>query len=1044
MKKLLQSLFLLMLFAVSAIAQERTVTGTVKSSEDGTPLPGVTVKIKGARTGAITNASGVFSIQVSSGAVLVFSSVGYEGTEASVGNKTNVNVTLRTDAQSLDEVTVQVPYGTVKKTSFTGSESTVNATTLRRQQVTSVTRALEGLVPGIVVTNGGGQPGSGASILIRGVGSVNASSAPLYVLDGAVYNGSIASLSMDDIESVTVLKDAAAAALYGSRGANGVIMLKSKQGRKGTPQVNANLRTGWSTRGIPEYDRLGSKDYYEMMWEATRNRLQLASGQTRAVAGQNASNVLTGANGLVYNAYNVPGNTLVDPTTGKLNPNAQLLWEDNWSDVLFQTGKRQDFNLNISGASDKTDYYVSMGYLKEEGTAKFTDYERYNIRLNLNSQVRNWLKAGVSMDGALTDQANNVATGTATTNPFYYSRMMGPIYPVYQRNLTTGAYIVDPATGQNALDYGKANQMGLRPYAPNSNLLGTLPLDDRSTKPFNINANTYLEATFLKDFKLRSTLASTYYDAYATTFQNSLFGDADNVAGRSTKQMNRQFTYTFNQVLTWNKSFGDHNLTVLAGHENYFFRQNVLSATRTGFPFPGTSELAPAATPEASTSYQYDHRIEAYFSRVDYNFQNKYFVSGSFRTDGGSRFADGHKWGQFYSASAAWRLSQENFLKSATWINELKLKASYGEQGNEDLGTNYYPTLSLYQLGNNNVNAPGALINSLANPDLVWEKSKNANIGVDFAMFNNRLSGTVEVYNRVSDNLLFPVPLPLSTGISTITQNIGTLYNRGIDVSLGYSPVRTSNFEWRVDLNLTHFKNKITKLPQEELISGTKKLMVGKSIYDFWIKEYAGVDPANGDALYYQDKLDAAGKPTGERITINNINNASFYYKGTSLPNITGGLTNTFTYKEFDLSFLFTGQQGGKFYDGNYAGLMHVGSYGTAWSTDILNRWTTPGQVTDVPRVQNALATQSGVSTRFLYNASFVNLKNASIGYRMPKRWATTLGIQGARIFGTVDNAKLWTFDGPKGMDPQRSITGVSDYTYPIYRTFTLGLNVNL
>lgn len=1033
-----------MLFAVSAIAQERTVTGTVKSSEDGTPLPGVTVKIKGSRTGAITNASGVFSIQAGSSAVLVFSSVGYEGTEASVGNKTNVNVTLRTDAQSLTEVTIQVPYGTVKKSSFAGAETTVTAAQMAKQQVTSVTRALEGLVPGIVVTNGGGQPGSNASILVRGVGSVNASSQPLYVLDGSPYNGSIASLSMDDIESVTVLKDAAAAALYGSRGANGVIMLKSKQGRKGTPQVNANLRTGWMNRGIPEYDRLNSGQYYEMMWEATRNRLQYATGQTPAVAGQNASNVLTGTSGLVYNAYNVPGNTLVDPVTGKLNPNAQLLWEDKWSDVLFQTGKRQDFNLNISGAGDKNDYYISLGYLKEGGIAKFTDYERFTTRINLNSQVRDWLKAGVSMDGALSDQANNVATGTATTNPFYYSRMMGPIYPVYQRNLTTGAYIVDPATGQNALDYGKATQMGVRPYAPNSNLLGTLPLDDRSNKPFNINANSYLEATFLKDFKLRSTIASTYYDNYQTTFQNSLFGDADNVAGRSTKLMNRQFTYTFNQVLSWAKSFGDHNFSALAGHENYFFRQNVLSATRTGFPFPGTSELAPAATPEASTSYQYDHRIEAYFTGVNYNFQNKYFVAGSFRTDGGSRFADGHKWGQFFSASAAWRLSQENFLKSATWINELKLKASYGEQGNENLGDNYYPTLSLYALGNNNVNFPGAIINSLANPELVWEKSKNTNIGVDFGFFGNRLTGSIDVYNRVSDNLLFETPLPASTGITLINQNVGTLSNKGIDVALAYTPIRSADFEWRIDLNATHFKNKITKLPQEEIISGTKKLMVGKSVYDFWIKEYAGVDPANGDALFYQDKLDAAGKPTGERITTNNINNGSFYYKGTSLPNITGGLTNTLSYKNFDFSFMFTGQQGGKFYDGNYAGLMHVGAYGTAWSTDILNRWTTPGQVTDVPRVQNALATQSGTSTRFLYNASFVNLKNISLGYKMPKAWATTLGIQGARIFGAVDNAKLFTFDGPKGMDPQRSITGVSDYTYPIYRTFTLGLNVNL
>jgi TonB-linked SusC/RagA family outer membrane protein len=1043
MRKLLQSLFVLLFFAVTAFAQERTITGTVTSKDDGKPIPGVSVKLKSHNGGAVTDGNGRFSVTGTPKSILQFSSIGFQPMEIIVGNQAAINVSLNSDSQSLQEVTIQVPYGTMKKSSFTGSESTVSSATLAKQQVTSFTRALEGLVPGLVATNGGGQPGSNASVLIRGVGSVNASSAPLYVLDGAPYNGSISSLSMDDIESVTVLKDASAAALYGSRGANGVIMIKTKQGRQGKPAVNVSLRNGWTSRGIPEYDRVNSGQYYELMWEATKNRLMNGSTkQTPEQAGINASTVLTGPNGLVYNAYDVPGNQLVDPVTGKLNPNAKLLWNDDWSKVLFRTGKRRDFNFNVSGASDKSDYFISLGYVKEDGITKFTDYERYTARVNVNSQVRDWLKAGINMDGAISDQRYNVATGTATTNPFYYSRMMGPIYPVYQRT-ATGDYVVDPVTGKNSLDWGNASQMGLRPYAPNSNLLGSLELDERGGKPTNINANTYLEASFLSDFKFRTTLAATYYDGYTTTFQNSLYGDAQNVSGRSTKENDRELTYTLNEVLSYHKSIGNHNINALVGHENYFFRQNFVSATRTGFPFPGTNELAPAATSEASTSYENNHRIEGYFANVNYQYNSKYLASASYRRDGTSRFYKDSQWGDFYSFGLGWRLSQENFLKGATWIDELKLKGSYGQQGNENLGTNYYAWQSLYSLGWNNVNFPGATIGTLPNLDLRWEKNTNSNIGVDFGFFNNRVQGTVEVYNKVSDNLLFDVPLPTSTGITSITKNIGTMSNKGIDLALAVTPVRTSKFDWRIDINLTRFKNKITKLPQPEIIVGTKKLMVGKSLYDFWIKDYAGVDPANGDALFYKDVLGTDGKPTGERTTTNNISLGSFYYKGSALPDLSGGITNSFRYGNVDLSFLFTFQSGGKFYDGNYASLMHVGSYGTAWSTDILNRWTTPGQVTDVPRIQNALANQSGTSSRFLYDASYLNFKNISLGYNMPKKWANSIGITGGKLFGTIDNGYLWT-KGHKGMDPQRSITGVSDYTYPIYRTFTVGLNVNL
>jgi len=1033
----------MLVVCLQLLAQTRTISGKITDAQ-GNGVPNASVAVKGTNVGTTTNANGDYTLNIPSNArTLVISSVGFANQEVTIGSGANISVSLSSDMQELSEVVVSVPYGTVRKTAFTGSEATVSSKSLEKQQVTSVTRALEGLIPGIITTNGGGAPGTNASVLIRGVGSYTSSSSPLYVLDGIPYMGSISALNMDEVESVTVLKDAAATALYGSRAANGVIMIATKKGKKGRSAVSASVRQGFMDRLIPEYDRVSSKDYYELMWEATRNSAYYGPrGLSMEAAGAEASQILTGPNALVYNAYNVPGNQLIDPTTGKINPSATLLWEDSWEDVLYRTAARTNANVTVSGGGDKNDYFLSLGYVNEDGIVKFSGYKRYNARLNLNAAPTTWLKAGLNVDGAVASQKSVPSGGTATTNPFYFTRQMGPIYPVWQRD-ASGGFIIDPATGERQLDWGIPSQMGTRPYAGNSNLLGSLALDDRNTQIFNGNANTYLEATFLKNFSLRATLGTNYYDAYGTTYQNSQFGDADNVSGRSTKSISRQVSYTLNEVLTWNKAFGDHSLRVLAGHENYKLLSNSASATRTGFPFPGTTELATAATAEGSSSSEDRHRIESYFAGANYEFQNKYLASLSYRRDGTSRFHPDNRWGNFYSAGLGWRISQEEFMKSVDWVDELKLRASYGEQGNENIG-DYYAYQSVYNLGWNNVGNPGALVGGLPNPGLVWEGNKTFNIGVDFGLFRNRLQGTIEYFNRISDNLIFAVPLPTSTGQTSINQNIGALKNAGVELQLGFNAIRSRDFNWRVDLNMTHFKNEFTKLPpgQDEIISGTKKIMVGRSIYDFWIREYAGVDASTGEALFYKDVLGTDGKPTGERVLTNNSTQASFYYHGTAIPDFTGGLTNSFNYKGFDLSFLLTFSKGGKFYDQNYQSIMHFGSYGTHWSSDILKRWQKPGDITNVPRVQNAIANQDPISTRYLFDASWLNIKNITLSYSLPASLINRAGISGIQVFGNVDNAYLFT--AKKGMDPQRSFAGTSDWSYTPFRTITFGLNVNL
>ncbi|MEJ8757903.1 TonB-dependent receptor [Pontibacter sp. H259] len=1050
-KSLLLSFIFVFALVVQVLAQNRTVTGKVTDQDSGQGLPGVSVIVKGTTTGTATGADGSFSLNVPANATtLVFRYIGYTNQEVAIGNSSNYSIVLAPDAKMLSEVVVQVPYGTVAKTAFTGAEATINSKAIARQQVTSVTKVLEGMVPGVQTTNGGGGPGSNADIRVRGIGSISSSSTPLYVVDGIPFSGTLQSISTDDIATVTVLKDAAASSLYGARAANGVIMITTKRGKKGKPSINVNLKTGVSERGIAEYERVTPQEYYELNWEAMRNATLAVKNPATGVkytmdeANQYATNNIV-ASGLVYNPFNVANNAIIDPATGKINANARLLYSDDWSKELFQQADRRDVGVNISGGAENSDYYLSVNYINEDGIAKFSSYDRLGLRANINTQVNNWLKTGININGNVSENQGNFSTGTATSNPFYFSRYMGPIYPVWVRD-GEGNIVKDPATGGSQLDWGGGSYapMGVRPYAPNSNLLGSLALDENSMRRTEGTGNAFAEIKFLNDFTFKTTFGGNYYNGFSTSYQNSLFGDAQNVSGRSTKQDSRTLSYTLNQVLTWNKTFGVHNFNVLAGHENYWLEARNVYATKTGFPFPGTTEISSAATLTDGSSGMSEHRIESYFSQLSYSFADKYLLSGSYRRDGSSRFHKDARWGDFYSIGAGWRISEESFM-TADWIDELKLRGSYGEQGNEDLPS-YYMWQGLYSLGWNNVNAPGAIVSSLPANDLQWETNANFNVGADFKFFN-KLDGSVEYFERISDNLLFAVPTPYSTGGLSMWQNIGTMKNKGWEVQLGYNAVSTTDFDWRIDLNLTQYKNEITKLPNgKPIISGTKRMAEGQGIYDFWLRDWYGVDVNNGDALYLVDKTKyKANDPVfqiieGDTVT-NDIRNARYSYHGTSIPDLTGGVSNSFRYKGFDLAVLTTFQVGGKFYDSNYAGLMHRGAYGTHMSKDLLNRWQKPGDVTDVPRLHNGIANQDGASSRWLFDASYLSIKNINFGYTLPSALTSKVNVNNVRAFVSVDNALTLTKN--EGMDPQRSFAGTADYTYPVMRTYTVGINAN-
>lgn len=1077
-------IFIFFLCAVLALcqlhAQTRTINGKV-TDDKGAPVAGASVVVKGTTIGTTSNADGGFRLSVPAGnRTLVISSVGMTAEEVTV-NGASINVTLSTDAaKKLDDVVV-VAYGTARRGTFTGSAVQVDSKKFEQRPILNVLSALTGAAPGVNTNAGSGQPGSAPAIRIRGFGSINSSKDPLYVVDGVPYDLNIANLNVDDVENISVLKDAASTSLYGSRAANGVVMITTKRGKKGTSQLTAKVAQGTTSRGIPEYDRVDAYQYYPLMWEGYRNSLAITGTTPMATANQTATNNIK--NLLGYNPFNVPNNNIVG-TDGTLNPAAKLLYPDDldWFAPLQRSGSRSDYSLGMNGGSDKTDYYFSLGYTKEKGFIIKTDYERYNARLNINTQPVSWFKSGLNLSTVISKSNNaSVASSNNTSfvNPFSFARNIGPIYPVYLHDATTGDFVLD-ANGNKQYDLGTSSATMTRAANgfPGRHILAEMTLNDNMYKRNIVSGRTYGEITFLKNFKLTANVSADISNYRVATYENKIVGDGA-PGGRASRQTQTTTSITLNQLLSYNKSFNRHTIDVLAGHEDYDYTFEYFSGQRQQQSFDGITELGNFTTTNSLSSYTDRDKIESYFGRVNYSFSNKYLLSASYRTDGSSRFAKDARWGSFWSFGGGWRLDQEGFMKNITWANQIKLRASYGETGNyfilnngtvntvfdvptDGASQNYYPYQGLYDLGYDNVSNPGVIQSNLPNPDLSWETNRQFDAGIDFSILKTRVRGSAEYFNRKSDDLLFNVPLPLSSGtlsngFASITKNIGSMYNRGYEFQLAGDIISKKAFTWTLDVNATTLKNQITKMPptQPEIIAGTtlsggsvgaKKLAVGHSIYDYWLREYRGVDPADGAALYTALSGTAANSrilKAGDTVTTA-ASNAFFHYAGSAIPDVYGGFTNTFVYKNFSLSTLFSYQIGGKVFDNSYASLMTSGiAYGAALSTDILRRWQKPGDITDVPRLDVAKTTDfNAQSDRWLVSASYITLRAATLTYSLPKSFSTDLHVQTARLYVSGEN--LFISSARKGLNPTQSFTGVTSNGYIPARIITVGLNVSL
>ncbi|MFN1219563.1 SusC/RagA family TonB-linked outer membrane protein [Chryseobacterium kwangjuense] len=937
--------------------------------------------------------------------------------------------------KEIDEVVV-IAYGKAKRTSYTGSVATISSDKINNRPVTNITKALEGQVPGVQAVSASGQPGATASVRIRGVGSVSASSDPLYVVDGIPFDGNINSISPNDIESISVLKDATASSLYGSRGANGIIIITTKSGKKGESRINFNISQGFSDRAVKDYKQVSTDEYFQLYWEALRNGYK--SGQiTSQQAGQMASDNLVTALGI--NPY---GTGFPNPvgTDGKLVPGAKALWNDDWRDILQRTASRSQVDFDISGGSEKSNYFFSLGYLDDKGIAIESGFQKFATRLKINSEVKKWLNAGVNLSYTNSIQNAPPSSDSRTDNIINAARVIPSFYPYYERN-ADGSYRYD-ADGNRIYDFGK-----YRPTSAlqNQNAAATLPLDKNENKEDNFSGKGFLDFTFLPELKFKTSFSVDLVNYNGHYYSNPLIGQGSETGGSVTKSNSRTLSYTTSNILTFDKKLGKHHLNVLAGQEFYKYDYQTISGSRSQFSLPYYYEPDAAALLGSFSGNSDKFSLLSFLGRAEYDFNNKYFFSVSGRADGSSRFFTDNRWGKFWSIGGSWKASNEDFIKNLNVFNQLTLRASYGGQGNDKLrrpngSSLYYAYQELYKFYNN-LGEPGTVLEKIQTNDVKWETNLNLNVGLEFAVLNNRVKGNVEYFKRKSQDLLFNMPVAPSLGISDFPFNVGTIQNTGFEFSLFTTPFKNDNFQWNVDVNLSTLTNKITKLPKGSVISGTKRLEVGGSIYDFFIPEWIGVDPSNGKPLWRYIYQDANGNTVDG--TTSEYAKATKTVQGSALPKVTGGVSTSVAYKNFDLSGLLTFSIGGKILDTDYTSLMSNGSAGgRAWSAEMLNRWTPENPNTDVPALSTTTNNWNSTSSRFLYSGTYARLKNVSLGYTLPSDYFERLGLKKFRIYVQAEN--LLTFYKHKGMDPEQALDGTTYYRYPAMRTITFGLQATL
>lgn len=1030
----------LLLLCGQVLAQSRVVSGRV-TDQAGEPVPNASIVLKGTSTGVLSDNDGRYSITVSSNStVIVITAIGFASQEIAVGNKNTVDPVLIIGDKALEEIVVTA-YGSQKKSDFTGSASTVKAAVLENRPVTSFEKALQGQATGVTVQSSSGQPGAQSTVRIRGVGSMGTTttatnaSAPLYVLDGvAITTGDftqatqtadvLSTLDPRDIESVTVLKDATAAGLYGSRAANGVIVITTKKGKAGKSAINFVANQGFSSIAVERHKLLSSEQYFKYWWDNYYNTA-IAGGSTPEAAATTANNSTRTA--LQANPFN---NDQPYNANGQLNAGTNLVYDTDWRDAILNQGQTQDFSLSVSGGTDKTKFYLSGGYFNQKGVVLSSNFKRYSAKINLENNTTSFLKIGINTTLSYTDQNTPAGAGGAA-NPIRFSEIVASVYPLYQLDADKQP-LPDPSGGY-LYNYRT-------PVVFDYNPVGLAKKNLYTVQTARAIISGFAEVSFTKDLKFRSTGTVDYIDISETRYYNPLNGDGSGVKGRTNKYRPRDLALTITNLLSYGKNFGEHAVDVLVGQEAIKFEYQNIYAGGTGFPFDGIYELSAASTPVDAFSNTTEKRISSWFSRANYHYGERYYLTGSVRRDGSSVFGADKRYGTFWTVGGGWRIGKESFLRGAEWLDELKLKASYGTSGNDNIAR--YARLGLYGIYSYN-GLPASSYKQLANASLQWESNKVTDIGLEISVLN-RFRAELGYFSRISKDVLFDEPVSFLTGFSTLNTNLATIKNSGFEGLLEVGIIKNKNFNWTSSLNVTTLKNVIQHLNDSVVLNGsTHVFRIGKDRYQWFIRDWAGVDPTDGSPTWYQDEI-VGGVATGKRITTKSWNSATRYDVGSALPKFYGGFNNNFSYKSFDLAILTFFSVGGKIYDAYEAQLLHMGAIrGQQLTAAVYDAWQKPGDVTDVPRFsdRNTFLFHNS-STRFLYDGSYVRLKNVALGYRIPTSVLGRINITSARIYVSGENLATWA--SHKGMDPEVAISGLPNNEIPIIKTITVGLNIGL
>ena len=1064
--KIIRNILLLSLFLlpIASYAQELTLTGKVTDAATGESLPYASVFVKGTMNGTSTDHEGNYTISVSQGELISYTSIGFITVEVKVGKESVIDIALEPDKTLLDE-TIVVAYGTATKSSFTGSAAMVKKDLIEKRVSTNVTSALAGTTPGVQLISSSGDPASnGSAIRIRGIGSMSASSAPLYVLDGVPYDGSISDINSNDVESISILKDASASAIYGARGANGVVLITTRRAKSTDAMVRFDAKWGSNSRLIPQYDVIEDPAlYYETHYRMMYNS-QLYAGKSSddayAFADKNLFNTANG--GLGYQVFTIPKGESFIGRDFKLNPNATLGYSDgkytyrpdDWYNETFHNSFRHEYNISINGSSDRYSYYASAGYLNDGGVVANSGYERYTARINADYKVKKWLKVLTSM--SYTHSDSKIASyddGYGNQgNVFYTVNNIAPIYPLYVRD-ADGNIMYE--NGYPVFDANQTNfkRPGFFGNAVRDNLI------DKTRRYSDVLTGKWgLVVSPLKGLDLTANVGIKS-DNTRTNSLSSKYASGSKTDGVASVSQNRVFTVNSQYLVTYKTDFSGskHNLDILAGYEIYNYKEQYVGGSNTNLFNPNIGELnnADGKSNKSANSYTNSYMTQGFLSRVQYNWNNRYFISASYRRDASSRFAKGHRWGDFGSFGFAWNITEETFMQNATWVNLLKLKASYGVQGNDNLN-HLYPYSDTYNHSyNEDTKEYSVSLSYKGNKDITWETSHSLNFGLDFELFNGYLNGSLEYFHRTTTDLLFHRPVPLSAGNPTgrYPVNVGSMLNHGVELTLGGNIIQMHNVLWDWNFNLSHYKNKILSLDSSIPVDGQKYsnsiMKVGGTMYDAYMRRFAGVDPNTGKAMWYKKEIDSNGKYTGKDIKTDVFTEADQYDLGTVLPKVTGGFGTSILLYGVDLSVQFSFQLGGKYYDGTYQALMHTnGGTGTAWHKDALKAWTPENKNTDVPRLDgNSLVGQSAVDN-YLISSNYFSVNNVTLGYSLPQKWISKIKLAGLRFYFAGEN--LAVVSARKGVDPRFSM-GLGSYTsgsglnsgaYSAMRTLTGGITL--